>query len=82
MKFLKDILFRVALEAVRGELDIEIQSIAFDSRAVDSAGVFVAFKGELFDGHRFIDQAIAAGAHAIVCEEFPSQLQPKLPMCG
>lgn len=78
MKFLKDILFRVALEAVRGELDIEIQSIAFDSRAVDSAGVFVALKGELFDGHRFIDQAIAAGAHAIVCEEFPSQLQPKV----
>src|SRR5204863_8102778 len=39
-----------------------------DSRRVRAGTVFVAMKGESSDGNRFIDQAIAAGAVAIVTD--------------
>lgn len=39
-----------------------------DSRAVVSGGVFVALRGDLHDGHRFLDAAIAKGATLLVVE--------------
>src|ERR1700719_4993882 len=45
-----------------------ITSVEYDSRRVRSGTVFVAMKGETSDGNRFIDQAIAAGAVAIVTD--------------
>ncbi len=39
-----------------------------DSRAIAPGGVFVARKGANFDGHAYIDAALAAGAVAVVGE--------------
>ena len=72
MKVLKDILYKVGIEAVHGTTDIAISKIEFDSRKVELNDVFVAIKGTLSDGHQFIDKALQQGAIAIVCEEFPS----------
>ncbi|WP_445714945.1 UDP-N-acetylmuramoyl-L-alanyl-D-glutamate--2,6-diaminopimelate ligase [Flavobacterium sp.] len=72
MKVLKDILYKVGIEAVHGTTDIAISKIEFDSRKVELNDVFVAIKGTLSDGHQFIDKALQKGAIAIVCEEFPS----------
>lgn len=78
MKILKDLLFGVSLEAVQGELGKEVASIAFDSRKIKTNTLFVAQKGEVVDGHDYIDQAIAAGAHIVVCEDLPSSMQTDL----
>jgi UDP-N-acetylmuramoyl-L-alanyl-D-glutamate--2,6-diaminopimelate ligase len=43
-----------------------VAGVEYDSRRVRPGTVFVAMKGESSDGNRFIDQAIAAGAVAIV----------------
>src|SRR5438874_6922234 len=51
-----------------GGLDREVESIAYDSRRVQSNGLFVALRGEKSDGHDFIDQAIEKGAGVIVTE--------------
>ena len=75
MKALKDILFRVSIDAVQGELDRPVVAIAFDSRKVVPQGMFVAQAGENFDGHRFIDQAIKTGATTVVCEVLPERMQ-------
>ncbi len=42
-----------------------------DSRLVQKGDVFVAVKGTEFDGHNFIDKALANGARFIVCQRPP-----------
>jgi len=74
MKLLKDILFGVGLTAVSGSTNVMINTLCFDSRKVGLDDIFVAIKGTLTDGHKFIDKAIDSGAISIVCEKMPDQL--------
>ena len=53
---------------IDGPLDREITAIAFDSRRVKPGSLFVALRGEKVDGSQFVEQAIAAGAEAVVSE--------------
>jgi UDP-N-acetylmuramoyl-L-alanyl-D-glutamate--2,6-diaminopimelate ligase len=71
MTNLKDILYKVSIEAVKGPTDISIGSIHFDSRKVEENDLFVAIRGSVSDGHGFIEKAINLGATAIVCDTFP-----------
>lgn len=68
---LKDILFRVAIEAVHGSTDIAIGKLDFDSRKIEANDVFVAIRGSISDGHDYIQKAIDLGAKAIICDTFP-----------
>lgn len=74
MKSLKDILYKVSINAVVGNTAIDIVNIEFDSRKISKEDLFVATKGTVVDGHQFIDKAIAFGAKAIVCEELPESV--------
>jgi UDP-N-acetylmuramoyl-L-alanyl-D-glutamate--2,6-diaminopimelate ligase len=73
LKILKDILYKVAVESVMGSTEIEIAAIEFDSRKVGNNFLFVAQKGLVHDGHRFINMAVSKGAIAIICEEIPEK---------
>lgn len=73
MRELKDILYRVGLEAVVGSTSVVINEIHFDSRKVSLDDVFVAIRGTLSDGHNYIQKAIDQGALAVVCEEMPEE---------
>lgn len=65
---LKDL--TIALRQFSGEADgtLDIQGITDDSRQVAAGFLFVAVTGVDVDGHRFISQALSAGASAIVGE--------------
>ncbi len=55
--------------------EIEIKSIEFDSRKVKPGALFIAVKGEEFNGNNFIDNAIKNGAVAVVTQkEKPARL--------
>jgi UDP-N-acetylmuramoyl-L-alanyl-D-glutamate--2,6-diaminopimelate ligase len=69
---LKDILYKVSIEAVKGTTEIDINTIDFDSRKIRENDVFVAIRGSLSDGHDYIEKALNQGAVAVVCEEFPA----------
>lgn len=62
------------MEAVSGSTAITINSIQFDSRKVGLNDVFVAVKGTISDGHKFITNAVDQGALAVICEELPANI--------
>ena len=51
-----------------GDADVEISSLAYDSRAVADGTLFFCVPGFRADGHRFAPAAVAAGAAALVVE--------------
>jgi len=53
----------------------EIPSISSDSRNFKSGEVFIALKGENFDGHHFLDEAASKGALALIGEKKPESLR-------
>jgi UDP-N-acetylmuramoyl-tripeptide--D-alanyl-D-alanine ligase len=44
----------------------EIQGIATDTRSIEPGDLFVALKGERFDGHDYLENAAVAGARGLV----------------
>ncbi|HEY4661381.1 MAG TPA: UDP-N-acetylmuramoyl-L-alanyl-D-glutamate--2,6-diaminopimelate ligase [Terriglobales bacterium] len=46
----------------------QVTGVEYDSRQVKPGDVFVAMRGESSDGNRFIEQAIAAGAAAVITD--------------
>ena len=74
MSVLKDILYKVAIEAVIGSTGIAINKMDFDSRKMESNDVFIAIRGSISDGHDFIEKAIEQGAIAIICDTFPENI--------
>lgn len=52
--------------ALFGDPAVEVLSVCTDSRAVTPGCLFIALKGEKFDGHAYVAQAVADGASAVV----------------
>ena len=71
MAVLQDILYRVNIRSVQGNMSAEIKDIQLDSRRVSEKSCFIAIKGNMQNGHAYIDAAIQKGATAIIAEELP-----------
>lgn len=63
---------------VRGSVDVEVRKVETDSRLVRRGDMFVAVKGTVVDGHRFISKAVESGASAVVCESLPDDLSQEV----
>jgi UDP-N-acetylmuramoyl-L-alanyl-D-glutamate--2,6-diaminopimelate ligase len=74
VKILKDIVYKVAIEAIKGSTDIAIKKVDFDSRKIETNDLFVAIRGTISDGHDFIEKAIELGASAIICDTLPAAI--------
>lgn len=48
--------------------DVEVNSISSDTRTIKEGSVFVALKGEHFDGHDYAKAAMEKGAAAVISE--------------
>jgi UDP-N-acetylmuramoyl-L-alanyl-D-glutamate--2,6-diaminopimelate ligase len=75
---LREILYKVAIEAVKGSTDVAVNKMEFDSRKIGANDVFVAIRGTISDGHDFIETAIWNGAIAVVCETLPETITKKI----
>jgi len=71
---LSEILSSIKTLAVVGQTDVEITDVNIDSRRIAASHLFVAIKGTVTDGHKFIPKAIEQGAAAVLCEDMPSEL--------
>ena len=66
---LQELITELEVNNVNGDLTTDIQGIAYDSREVESGFLFVAISGFETDGHKYIADAIANGAEAIIAEK-------------
>ena len=67
--------------AMHGSLignDSAFDSVGTDSRAVRPGQLFVALKGEHFDGHDYAKQALEQGAAGVVLEKNTANLSPAI----
>ncbi len=78
MKLLSELLYKTGIEEIKGNTNLAITSICFDSRKVTRDTLFIATKGTTVDGHSFIDSAIQDGAMAIICKVFPEEIIDKI----
>ena len=76
---LKKILIGIDGLKAKGELDIEITGIESNSKNIKEGYMFIAIKGFATDGHKYINDAIKAGAKAIMIEEGCDLKSIKLP---
>ena len=53
-------------------------NIVTDSRAVEPGSLFIAFRGERVDAHRFIPEVLQKGALAVLCEEAGAPGEPRI----
>ena len=58
--------------------DIGLTGLAIDSRQVKPGDLFAAIKGDVVDGHDFIDDAITNGARAVISDRAVKQSIPSL----
>ena len=65
MNLLK-LLNKIEYTLVKGNVDIVVKDIAYDSRKVDKDYVFISIVGSNVDGHDYIDKAIDNGASCII----------------
>jgi len=56
----------IKYELIKGDMELEINDIIFDSRKVCDDVLFMAIVGSEVDGHKYIKDAIKNGAKAIV----------------
>ena len=71
-------MINVTLEQIKNWIDCEIDEkhlkktingVSIDSRKINEGALFIPFKGENVDGHRFITQALNDGAGAVFSEK-------------
>jgi len=65
---LRDMLENIDGITLRGDAEVPVLGVAYDSRRVRTGDLFVAIKGNKEDGARFIREAIGRGAVAVAGE--------------
>ena len=66
---LNELLKGLDVISITGDLNIDINNIAYDSRKVEDNTLFICIKGFNSDGHKYIESAIEKGAKAFLVQE-------------
>jgi UDP-N-acetylmuramoyl-tripeptide--D-alanyl-D-alanine ligase len=66
---LDDVLKAIAGNLISGAVEKTFYGISTDSRLVKKGNLFVALKGEKFDGHDFVEKALEQGAAGIIVHD-------------
>ncbi len=67
---LNEVMAGIGGKTVRGDMDVEISSVQYDSRKVSFGSLFCAVKGLKSDGASYIKSALEKGAAAVLFEDY------------
>ncbi len=70
---LKNLVSRLNVLEVKGDLERDICGVQIDSRQVAEGHLFIAIRGTVADGHQYIGKALELGAVAVLCETIPEE---------
>ena len=76
---LKKVLIGIDDLKAKGNLDIEIEGLDSNSKNIKKGYMFIAIKGFSVDGHKYIEDAVNAGAKVVMVEEGYDLKSIKLP---
>jgi len=68
---LRELLNDIDIVNFKGNFDLNISGVSFDSKKVRKGFLFVALTGENTDGHSYIDSAVKNGAKVLIVEKLP-----------
>ena len=68
---LKELLKNISVLESNADMEMDIESVAYDSRKVTPGSLFVAITGFASDGNRFIPMALEKGAKVVVTAKKP-----------
>ena len=71
---LSELLRGVTYKELKGDRNIDVAALTYDSRAVGEGYCFFAVAGTAVDGHNFIGKAVEAGARAVICQHIPAEV--------
>lgn len=66
---LSEIIRIVNGDLIQGDPELTVSGVSTDSRNIKRGELFLALKGERFDGHQFLNEAVQAGAAALLVME-------------
>src|SRR4051812_26254678 len=72
---LKKLLKDIPLKQIKGFKDVEVTGLCANSKLVAPGNLFIAKQGFLDDGNRYIPEAIAAGAAAVLTDIYDPSLK-------
>ena len=70
---LKNLVSKLDVLEVKGDLERDICGVQIDSRQVGEGHLFIAVRGTVADGHNYIGKALEQGAAAVLCETIPEE---------
>ena len=73
---LKNLLQDIQIIKTNVDMEMEVSSVAYDSRKVVNGGMFVAITGFATDGNKFIPMAMEKGAAVVVTSKQPADEVP------
>jgi UDP-N-acetylmuramoyl-tripeptide--D-alanyl-D-alanine ligase len=56
-----------------GQADLVFDGVSIDSRTLTPGSLFIALKGDRFDGHAFVDVALTRGATGLLVSSIPAE---------
>ncbi len=73
---LSQVLLATGGRFLSGRTEAGFRRVCTDSRAIKPGDLFVALRGETFDGHAYLAQAVQKGAAGLVVDTTPEKMPP------
>jgi len=67
---------------IQGDIQTPVAGVSTDSRSIKPGELFFALRGERFDGHRFVAEALKRGGRGVVVDKQGHGPWGIWPICG